>query len=309
MSTARTTFCARIATIRGAIQNFNLRDLPPTPSNLLHNASARIIRNGLAVQCFNIFEDFIRGRTAEILATISNSGLPFRHLPEDLQWAATVDAIKALDFQLKLRDANDRVRYAQDYSEKISSTKLSPMTLAEITFFHSSSNVGKEQFRDALAAFAVASPWTQCSGLCSRVGVSGMPADTVFQSFAQRRHHAAHNPNASISEIDLNQSLLDATGLAMCFDILVSIATTTICKLRAPHVAAAPAIVSQTVIPLRFIKFANGRYCESKDGGSRNVRTNVNQAALVPDAIKRSSRENGALVIFDDAGLPARWAV
>lgn len=123
MSVARTTFCNRIATIREAINTFNLRDRPLIPANATHNNSARIIRNGLAVQCFNIFEDFIKARTAEVLAAISSSGVVFSNLPENLQWAATVETVKAIDFQMKFRDTNDRIRYAQDYSGKIFSTK------------------------------------------------------------------------------------------------------------------------------------------------------------------------------------------
>jgi hypothetical protein len=307
MSVARQTFCDRIATIKEAIASFNLRDLPPTPANTLHNNSARIIRNGLGVQCFSIFEDFIKARMSEVLVEISASGLPFTHLPEDLQWAVTVDAVKAIEFQLRLRDSTDRIRYAQDYSEKISSTKLPAVNLAEIAFFHSGPNIAKDHFREALAAFAIGNPWAQCSALCSRIGISGVPAETVLYSFAQRRHRAAHNANSSISEVDLTQSLLDASGLAFCFDVLISKASNLICRLKAAHPTATWLIQNQASIPLRFIRFVNNRFCETKEGGKRNIRTHLDSTVLIPGATRRTLKENGALVILDRTGVLSRW--
>lgn len=307
MSVARVTFCERIDLIREAVHNFNLRDLPPSPANVSHNNSVRIVRNGLAVQCFNILEDFIKARTGELLLTISSSGVPFNHLPENFQWALTVDTIKAIEFQLRLRDVGDRISYAQHYSEKISSTKLPTLDLAEIAFFHSTPNITKDHFKTALAALAVSNPWLQCSAFCSRIGVSGVPADQVFHSLAQRRHRAAHNPNASVSEIDLLQSLLDASGLALCFDVLASKATALLCKMKAAHVSGTWLINDQASIPLRFVRFKNGRFCEVTENGRRNTRAHVDISVLIPAATRRATREHGVLLILDRAGMPKTW--
>lgn len=307
MSAARTIFCERIATIRSAICDFNLRDSSPNQGNPSHNNSVRIIRNGLAVQCFNIFEDFIKARTGEVLAAISNSGVQFQHLPEDFRMAATVNTIKAIEYQLKFKEASDRISYVQDYSEKISSTKATPLKLANIAFFHSAPNIAKDNFRDALAAFFINKPWDQVSELCSRIGVSAIPAQTVFTNLAQRRHCAAHNANFSVSEVDLGQSLLDATGLALCFDILVSKSASIFSKLNSPYIASSSAILFHETIPLRFIRFINGKFCEIKEKGTRCSRSNIDCAMLVAAASNRVTRENGALILFDKSGNLIRW--
>jgi hypothetical protein len=309
MSAARKAFCDRIGSVRGAIGNFNLRDLPAIPANAAHNDSVRIIRNGLAVQCFNILEDFIKARTAELLDGVSTSGLPFQYLPERFQWATTVDAVRAIDYQLKLRERADRILYAQDYTAKISSSKTGPLDLAETAFFHAASNIAGDHVREAMNAFAVSDPWKQCSALASRLGLSGIPADAVFQSLAQRRHNAAHNASASVSELDLQQSLSDAAALAICFDILSSRAMFGICKLKAAHPKGSWIINDQALIPLRFIKHSKNRFCEIKEKGTRSVRVHVDALHLVPAATTRTKREGGALLVYDAGGFPITWFV
>ncbi len=141
--------------------DFALHDLPATPQNLARNESARIIRNGLVVQCFNTFEDFLRERIAEILNLIESSNLAFLHLPDDLRKAATLESLKAIIFQLKLQDAPSRIGFVQDHCEKISSTKNAPFSLSEFSFFHANSNVTKDDLRSALSAFMIDKPWDQ----------------------------------------------------------------------------------------------------------------------------------------------------
>ncbi len=309
MSIRRKVFCERIATIRDAIIEFKLQDLAPVLANLSHNQSARIIRSGLAVQCFNIFEDFVRGRTIEILNGISTSGVAFANLPEELQRAATVDVIQAIQFQLKLQDKGSRISYAQDFSDKLSSTKTAHFHIPELAFFYSGSNISKDQFRDALVALSIEKPWSQISGLCSRVGVSALPAEDVFESFAARRHKAAHDPNASVSEVDLQQSVLDATGLAICFDILASYCARSLGRLSAPLPAKTKLITDHATIPLRFVKYVNGHFGEIKEGSNRCFRTASEYLPLVAGAARRAANENGALVVLNVTGTPVEWVV
>lgn len=309
MSVARTEFCDRIATVRAAVVEFKLQDFPTTAANALHNKSARMIRNGLAVQCFNVFEDFVKRRANEVLESIGASAVPFSYWPDRLQRAVTVDIVKAIDFQLRLRDQDDRIRFVQEYSEKISSTKLMPVQNTDIAFFHSSSNISKDHYRNALAAFAVEKPWPQVSGLCSRLGLSGIPSENLFYSFAQMRHRAAHDSNASVSEVDIKQSLVDATSLSICFDILVSKCAGLVTRTTARTTASVALISDQSVIPLRFIRYARGKFGEIREEGKRFVRCDSNSAKLIANALRRSVVENGALIICDESGTIVNWIV
>ncbi len=309
MSISRSTFCDRIATVRASVVDFRLSDRPAIPSNESHNKSVRVIRNGLAVQCFNIFEDYVRGRIAEILNYMCSASIPFASLPADLRKAATVDVIRALQFQMKLQDTSNLISFVQDYCEKVSSTKSGPLQLADLAFFHSSSNVSTDQYGSALSAFAIEQPWRQVEGISSRVGLSGLPAKEVFQAFALRRHEAAHEPGASISETDLHQSLNDATSLAIGFDVLATISSRILINSWRAGLPNAPAINTHMSIPLRFIKYLNGRFGEIKENGRKVIKSRANYAVLVPAAAKHAAKENGALIVYDKNGVIVQWAV
>lgn len=307
MSVARNIVCDRLAKIERAVSDFGLNDLPATPANIERNDSARIIRCGLAVQTFNVFEDFLRQRMAELLSQLSASGVRFQHLPDELQKATTIDVYSAVQFQFKILDKSARISYAQDHASKVHSTAISIFNLSELSFFYSGSNIGKDQFRDAMIATSINKPWDQIGGLCSRIGMMGMPPDQIFESFAGRRHHAAHDPQASVSEVDLLQSVKDAKSLACCFDVLVSCAIKAISAQTLKPTAKI--LSSHSLIPLRFIRYANNRFFEAKEGSSKAYRTASLVEALMPAAMVRSAKEKGALVVFDKVGNLKKWDV
>lgn len=305
MSAARKTFYSRIGTIRSAISDFGLRDLPPIPSNNAHNSSVRVIRNGLAIQTFNTLEDFIKARTREALRLISDSGVQFSDLPERLQKASTIDVISAIQFQLKLQDISGKVAYTQDHSIRIGTTVNPPLDLPEIAFFHSSSNISPDHYRDSLKAFSIKNPWTQIGGFISRIGVSAVAGETLFRELAKTRHEAAHDPTANVSEVDLKQALRDATSLAAGFDILLSYCLRSIIVLSAQP--SAHILTDHNAIPVRFIKYSNPRFGEIREGGHRVFRTATTPVTLIPGARARAGREHGALVVFDASGNLTSW--
>jgi len=288
---------------------FELYDLPAISSNLARNDSARIIRNGLVVQCFNTFEDFVRERSAEILNLIETSRVSFGNLPSGLQKAVTIESLKAISFQLKLQDSANRINFVQDFCEKISSTKQSTFTLPEIAFFHSASNVTKEDIQTTLSSFLIEKPWDQIRNICSRTGLSAMAAETVFHGFAHRRHRAAHRAKTSISEVDLSQSLLDASGLAIGFDVLLSVASNLVVKMKSPLMPKQFILPVATAIPLRFIKYDGRKFIEIKEAGRRSISSSQDALSLISGAVNRSKKEEGVLVIFDSGGNMSEWKI
>lgn len=311
MISSRSIIIERLSAIRRAVTQFGLQDKPLGATNLTHNATVRIIRNGLAVQCFNMFEGFIKVRTKEALLDISNSAVVFRFLPSKLQHAATVDAIRAIDYQLRTREKDEKVSYAQQLSASVASTSGLPMRLPDIAFFHSSANISRDQYRDALFAFGVDVPWTQVSGLSSRLGLSAFPAENVFTALAQRRHSAAHDPSAAVSESDLLQSVADAYGLAICFDILMSKAVAALVNLTALPPASFRSVKDHRQIPLRFLRPAGlgSAYAEVREGSRRSTRKASSMAVLLDDALIRTRREGGILVAYNDGGFVEDWHV
>jgi hypothetical protein len=300
-------FCERISTIRSAIDNFGLRDLPPMPLNNVHNASVRVVRNGLAVQTFNTLEDFLRARMGEALASISQSSVQFANLPPALQKASTIDVISAIQFQLKLQEVTNRVAFTQANSRRIGTTVNPPLDLPNLAFFHSSANISHEHFRDGLKAFSVKDPWAQVAGLFSRWGVSAVPGETLFHELANRRHKAAHEPTASVSEVDLRQSLRDAATLAAGFDILLSHCLRKILLLNEPPSPSTFLLTDHKTIAARFIRYSKSRYGEKREGAVNFFRRAADPDSLIPGARARAARESGALLIFDASGNLNSW--
>jgi hypothetical protein len=309
MSAARQNVCVRLGATRRAVSHFKLQDLPLSPANDPHNSSVRIIRNGLAVQCFNILEDFAKARIAEILNDISASRVRFQHLPQALQRASTIDSVSAIAFQVKLREKTDQISFVQQYTTSVASTSAAIVQLSDISFFHTSSNISKDQFCSSLSAFSIDRPWDQISGLCSRLGLSGLPSNTIFTSLAQRRHAAAHNASVAVSETDLLQSLTDAYGLAVSFDILLSKAAQKIIALTATPPSTFNSIANHANIPLRFIKATRRGFSETKEGTTRNIRTNTTPEPLIASASIRARKENGALIVYDSVGSVVEWVL
>lgn len=307
MSQARATFWQRIGAIRTAIADYALQDLPLLPANASRNASVRVIRSGLAVQCFNVLEDFIKARMGEALAEVSNSGVRFSWLPEALREAATLHAVKAVGVQVKRKPRADRILYVQTYGAKIASTQTGALELPDIGFFHVGSNIGGDDLRDALVAFGVQSPWLQLSGLLSRISISALPAEQIFAGLASRRHAAAHDPNTSISESDLVQSIVDATGIAVGYDLLLSRVMRLLSQLSGPALSQPPIFNGHSSIHLRFIRVKGAGFCEIRENGRRSVARHVDWQGLLPAAKARASANNEALVIVSPTSTAECW--
>jgi hypothetical protein len=256
-----------------------------------------------------VFEDFVKRRTSELLIELSASGVSFANLPDKLRRATTIDSIKAIAFQYKLQDQGTQVQYVQDNAEHIASTKLAGVHLSDLAFFKASSNISMDNFGDSIKAFAIQNPWGQVSGLSSRSGLSALPGNSVFTAFAQRRHNAAHDPNASVSETDLSQSLLDASGLASAYDILVSRAVRSIAALVAPPLPNTWLVTDHLSIKMRFIRNTLGGFWEKREGSARFFRKSSTTAVLRLGALNRATKEGGVLLIFNAMGLLEDWTV
>lgn len=300
-------FWQRVGAIRTATADFSLVDLPLLPANVSRNASVRVIRSGLAVQCFNILEDFVKARTSEALVSVSASGVRFSWLPEALQEAATLGTVRAISVQVKRQPRTDRVLYAQTYGSRIASTQTGAMQLADISFFHSGSNVSAEELRDALAAFGVKSPWHQLSGLLSRIGLSALPAENVYATLAMRRHSAAHDPSTVVSENDLVQSIADASSIGLGYDLLLSCATIALSRLGAPVANHMSLVSDHKSIPLRFIRARGSQYCEVKEAGKRSIALDSEWQSLLPAAKARAAANSEALVVLERVPPAVCW--
>lgn len=194
---------------------------------VLHNKSAQLFRNGLAVVGFTSLEDFIKKRTSEALNTLSSLNLPFSSLPEKVRDACTIGSLKSIAFQAGLRkEKADKLAFIHDATLKVSSTQqtATPFQLYELAFGYEASNINKDTIRDILKAFMVSDPWNQIDLLSSRIGLGGRNLSNSFDNAAVSRHQAAHTVNADTPQLDLEDFLKDSVSIALGFDALLTMA-------------------------------------------------------------------------------------
>lgn len=196
------------------------------PHEIIHNQSAQLFRNGLAVVGFNSLEDFIKKRTSEALTSLSSFNIPFSHLPEKIRNACTTGTISSLKFQTDLRKSHqEKLSFIHDAASKIASTSVDiNYQLYEMAFGYDSSNISNTTVKNILSAFNVNDPWSQIDRLTSRLNIGGRNLSNSFSNAAIRRHKAAHTATADTPQLDLVDFIKDAVSIAISFDALITLA-------------------------------------------------------------------------------------
>ena len=306
MSLARHNFIKRIRTLYTSINQTDAvqsKELHETE----HNEIARMLRNGLAVVGFASLEDFIKQRSSEILDSIGMAGLSFGHLPEKVQIATTYGAISALNYQLNLRDNNEKIDFVQEHALKISSTMSSGYELTSLAFGYGQANLNSESIKTILTNFHISNPWGQITEIASSLGLAALPLNESFTNAALRRHKAAHVANADTPQGDISQFVNEAISIAIGFDFLLSKALDKLKTHDLSYLDGSGKLSASDII-FRLIKHADGKWKEFIKGSVRAYRTSEDLEILVNDTKRRAVLAGQYYVQFDDKGVILDWA-
>ena len=147
-----------------------------SPSEVEHNSTARILRNGLAVVGFALFADFLRERIAETIQCINGTSVAFASLPDTVRKSATVDAIAGVFQFLRSRrlDPNDAQSLVQSVSQDISSTMSTAFAISPFGISSTSSNINSEDISDVLRTICIEGGWASIGAIASRAGFGGL---------------------------------------------------------------------------------------------------------------------------------------
>jgi hypothetical protein len=308
MPDARSVYYSRMEAYKDAVSHASV--LAGPPSAVRENERARIVRSGLAVIGFAILEDFLRTRAQEILSGLGRYGLRFDQLPIALRRLATLNALRAINFQLQIRDAGrDDISYIQEMAGQIASTSTTSFDICGVTFGYESANLSEATIDTFLEAFFVEKPW-QCIGqIASKAGIGPLGARhrAAFTDMALRRHRAAHDPTADFQPSELHSAALDAVGIALGFDAILSFAAYKL-RLRDQEYLAGRRPVKLSDLCLYFVDdFGTGRYGSKKHNASRykKIYTNVDNAT--DHARSFCMGQQMLFVIRDARGIPVRW--
>ena len=215
------------------------------------NDPNRLLRNGLAVTGFNLLEDFIKLRTAELLKEISGGSLAFTQLPDKLQRACTETVVKALRYQIGIvrkRDSEQTARaLIANTGSELASTAGGPLALSALAFGHGAANIDSEEVSSICSALGVEAGWQTIAELTTTVGFTIAQPSVTYTEAMQRRHDAAHDAAHDTPLGDLRTYWPQALVIACAFDIVV---TRSAYELRLGNLAALPVTASSVPVYL-----------------------------------------------------------
>ncbi|MEV1157491.1 hypothetical protein AB0J27_19050 [Micromonospora chokoriensis] len=285
------------------------QDLVSTSPVTSERDPARLLRNGLAAVSYAAFEDFFVSRTAEALGAFDGTRVSFRRLPDKLKEAATLGAVRAMNFRVGFEEASVRLKFVQEHANFVHSTSMSMYRFSPLTFSPYSTNLTSDDFERALKAVVVDSPWPQLASIATRVGygVVGL-RERIAQLLAQR-NEAAHSPAADISVADLKQLPHDLLAAALAFDAVFCRAITLICRRDVSSDPNERILNVAKDISIVFLDQAGARIKEVQEGRDRAARVYSSLEEALAGAVTRASPGKALVVVRDAQGRPIDWRV
>jgi hypothetical protein len=290
---------------RLAIYNCSTR----APTETEHNARARVLRNGLAVVGYALLEDFLRNRTVEVVERIGDGHTPFEELPKGIKLAATEGVFNAVRFQQRFMDRRDpdMILTLQEHARHVASTAESSYSLSPFSFVHEQSNISSKDIEKVLQAFKVTSPWSAMGSVAGSCGVGVFALKDAFEAAANRRHAAAHQADADIEYGDLSDYDVEALGVAVGFDLLISRALRQILDANVAYLSRNGTIAGNH-IGTRTLRYDGKKWWrEVLTGNTRATNRNPSLQTLRVGAIGRARTGGQAVIVQDERGLPSAW--
>ncbi len=307
MLKSREQLIHRLDAYRQAVQLETL--ISKAPTEIEHNSRARMLRNGLAVVGYAFLEDFLRSRTVEVVRRIGEGTTRFSDLPEKIKAAATKGVFSAVMFQRRFIDyrTQDPFRHYQEHANFVASTATSSYTISPFAFAHEQPNLSSEDIEETLHAFKVANPWSTIVGIAGRCGVGIFTLKSAFEAAAARRHKAAHKADADIEYSDLKDYDVEALGVAIGFDLLVSQALRQLLDTNATYLSKS-GLVAGKHISIRFLRHDGTKWWrEVVNDNTKAFRRSQDFEELKVETISRARRQSQAVVVQDQRGLPVAW--
>jgi len=282
------------------------------PSNKTHNERAKLLRNGLAVVGFSALEDFINERASEVLKRIGEMGVPFDSLPEKLRKAATKNVLKAVRFKMRHMDEEgDAIGFIQEQARKIGSTASSAYELSELSLSNGRSNMNHEDVRNMLQVVNVDKPWKQMSEIASTIGIGSPSLEDGFRQAARRRHASAHDSTSDTESAYLNSFYLNAVGVAVGFDLLISEFMRTTRNHEVDYTHDESLIVAEDLSIVSLDLLPSGEWGISADpsqaGYDNHMTLDSDVAQAQTEAIQYCASESAALVVRGGNRIPRMW--
>ncbi len=308
MPTAKEVFIERFINLENALSSSEIAPLSLTQTS--HNEKARMLRNGLAIIEFNIIEDFIKRRIGEAFKFIGDCNISFNILPDAIKDAAVFKALKGIIVRAEnlKRISDDYISFVQLETKFIASTTTSNFELSEYSLGWDKSNLTADDLAVFFNIFNTPGGWDSIKNISSMLNITIVQPKDIFRNAAQRRHKAAHNPNADSPLNDLNDFVLQAKIIALGFDALISKGLKYIKDSNIDYLQGRLKVVPSQ-LKFRFLKFVDGKWKEYVGNSSKAYRTNTDYNSIINESITRATNKNEILIIKPNANTIKDWII
>jgi hypothetical protein len=304
-SAAHVSLITRLGVIKEAVSHELLVD--KTLTDRKHNQRAQMLRNGLMIAAFTSVEDFLRVRTAELLACVSRTVLRFDLLPNELQRAATAEAMRAAYEQSKLlrKRGDDPLPMLQQTATEVASTSGSTLVLSKYGLGYSGMNLAADDVAAILRSLQVADVWGEIDAIAGRCGATSVSLGAAYLNGHRRRNSAAHDPVANIPPTDVDAFCNEAFSIALGFDILGSRAAKML-RMGDSQIMSGRARLSR-LIEIRFLQERSSGFAERREGARRATRVTTGLEEAWKLAVASSTPSGDPIVLCDKVGRPVDW--
>jgi hypothetical protein len=310
---ARVSLLATLAVLKDCLNDAALVD--KAPADVVHNARAQMLRQGLAVLVFSTVETFIRERTGEVLRSFTNPSLVFADLSPALQKAVTLGALEGVRFRLRYQPATNKISWLVASLAPISGAIANVQGLSDLSFGYSTSNLGEDDVKEILKSFGVENPWTQVTLLTARFGVAILDAEAEFESIKNRRHSSAHALTGRVLYADLQNSVRSSLAICLAFDLLLSQSGAMLNSKAGPG-HGGRALLAHTDVGLVFVAPRGGttRFNVKTEqlpprarNGRRTIRIFPAESLAIAYGEKYAKARRRQLVVLDATAIPSNW--
>ncbi|GLV91812.1 hypothetical protein Slala04_32660 [Streptomyces lavendulae subsp. lavendulae] len=231
----------------------------------------------------------------------------FRELPEALQSAATMGAMKAVRMRAEMAKSSgqDPALLLQEAASHIASTAGGALQISRYSLAYSGSNVSSGEIAQIIAAFNVKDAWNEITRIASRCGAGSMPLKDAYDQAMRLRHSAAHRPDANTQPRDLQSFCSQAIAIALGFDVIASRAARLVRE--GDSAILAEKMKVSDGLTIRFLDFGPKGFSEKKEGAARAIRVTRDPDDALKRAVRNASKSYEPVVSRNSRGLPVSW--
>lgn len=266
--------------------------------------------NGMHVVAFAAVEDFVRRRVLEVVQKISESGIKFSELPDQMRLFLLTETFAGVSFALERTDTAQKINLLQHEGMlfSITSDPRAKYEPSEYIFGRSSSNISIVQIKFLIEAFGMANGLKNLNDISNASGLThlGSP-DSVYGRLSKNRHRAAHSFK---DEYEINQFISDCGGgilsFAFCFDTCISQASFHILSnFKNSHVHTPFLAIEAHIRKIEF-NAARKAWDVYRDGQQVKALKKLGFDQYF-DGAKTSCPATGDSLIAMGAGIPTAW--